>query len=143
VFDTVPVGLPILVLAATYDPLLVFVGAATGILLLNIACCTWIDENWGIWIAGRGARVAAKLDRLRDGKTVSKTLGWITGGSGVRYAVAAAIVNAIIVVGTTRVATGVPVGNRRIRIASLAYAVMFAGVFSACGGALGRVIDAF
>ncbi|HMK11945.1 MAG TPA: hypothetical protein VK461_10215 [Acidimicrobiales bacterium] len=142
VFDALTVGLPILVLAARYSSLTVFAIAAVAVFALNVACCTWVDDNWGAWMAGSGARLESKLERVRTSKRLSKPVGWIRSGSAVTYALAAGVMNAILVVATARVVTGRAVGAARLRTASLSYALLFAGVFSACGYALGRVIRA-
>jgi hypothetical protein len=142
VFDSLIVGLPTLVLAATYDSLRVFAVAALAIVLLNVACCTWIDEHWGEWVAGSGARVETRLRKMRDKKSLEKPVSWIEQGTAARYALAAAIVNAILVVGSARIFTGRPVGSHRIRVASLSYGLIFAGVYSLCGYMLGRLIAA-
>ncbi len=141
VFDTLIIGLPTLVLAATYDSLRVFGIAACAIALLNVACCTWVDDHWGAWMASSGQRVGARLEKMRDRKALQKPIGWIEEGTPGRYALAAAIVNAILVVGTARVITGKPVGARRIRVASFSYGMIFAGVYSLCGYMLGRLMS--
>jgi len=142
VFDALTVGVPLLVLSARYQSVLVFALGAVAVFALNIACCTWVDDNWGIWMAGSGARVEAKLERMRDAKALRKPIGWIRTGSTLTYALAAAVINAILVVATARVVTGRTVGRARIRTASLAYALLFTAVFTACGYVLGRVIRA-
>ncbi len=77
--------------AAWFNPLIVF-GAAAGLLLtlLNVACCTWIERQWGGWIA----------------------VAWITRGSDAWYTLAAALANAIIVVALARFIGGQPVAER-------------------------------
>ena len=57
VFDTAIIGIPTLVLAARYDSVRVFAVAALAIVLLNVICCTWVDEHWAAWVTGSGARV--------------------------------------------------------------------------------------
>ncbi len=142
VFDTLIVGLPTLVLAATYDSLRVFAVAALAIVLLNVACCTWVDEHWAAWVTGSGARVEKRLQKMRTRTSLQKPIGWIEEGTVARYVLAAAIVNAILVVGSARVITGRPVGPRRIRVAALSYGLIFAGVYSLCGYMLGRLASA-
>lgn len=141
VFDTLILGLPILVLAVRFNPLAVFGIAVLSVFLLNVACCTWVDANWGLFAAGPGGRVEARIQKLRARKSLEKPIGWITNGSARSYALAAAVINAILVVATARVVTGSPVGAQRIRTASLTYALLFSAVYSFCGYALGRVID--
>ena len=129
-------------LSARYSSLAEFAVAAVAVFALNVACCTWVDDNWGVWMAGSGARIESKLERLRTSKSLQRPVGWVRTGSAATYALAAAVINAILVVATARVITGRSVGAARIRTASLSYALLFAGVFSACGYALGRVIRA-
>ena len=143
VFDTLIIGLPTLVLSARYDSLRVFGIAAVAVALLNIACCTWVDNHWGEWVAGSGARVETRLRKMRDKKSLQRPLGWIAQGTAGRYALAAAIVNAILIVGTARIITGKAVGPHRIRVASISYALIFTAVYSLCGYMLGRLISLF
>jgi len=140
VFDALTVGLPIFVLSVRFNSLAVFGVAALAVFVLNVACCTWVDTNWTAFVAGPGQRVEARIDKLRARKSLEKPVDWIVNGSTRSYALAAAVINAILVVSTARVVTGTPVGPQRIRTASLAYALLFTGVFAACGYALGRVI---
>jgi hypothetical protein len=141
IFDTLILGLPIVVLAVRFNSLAVFGVAAVAVFVLNVACCTWVDVNWGQFAAGPGRRVGDKIEKLRTRKALEKPVGWITSGSTRSYALAAAVINAILVVATARVVTGRPVGTPRIRTASLTYALLFCGVYSVCGYALGKVID--
>jgi hypothetical protein len=143
VFDTLIIGLPTLVLSARYDSLRVFAIAAVAVALLNVACCTWVDNHWGEWVAGSGARVETRLQNMRDKKSLQRPVSWIEQGNPARYALAAAIVNAILIVGTARIITGRPVGSGRIRVASISYALIFTGVYSLCGYMLGRLIALF
>jgi hypothetical protein len=142
VFDSLIIGVPTVVLAATYDSLRVYAVAALAIVLLNVACCTWIDAHWGEWVAGSGARVETRLKKMRDKKSLQKPVSWIEQGNASRYALAAAIVNAILVIGTARIITGKAVGSHRIRVAAMSYGLIFAGVYSLCGYMLGRLISA-
>ena len=81
VFDTLILGLPILVLAVRFNPLAVFGIAVLSVFLLNVACCTWVDANWGLFAAGPGGRVEARIQKLRARKSLEKPIGWITNGS--------------------------------------------------------------
>src|SRR4029453_10932427 len=49
IFDTLIVGLPILVLAIRFNALAVFGIAAAAVFLLNVACSTWGDPHWGLF----------------------------------------------------------------------------------------------
>ena len=143
VFDTLIVGLPTLVLSARYDSLRVFAIAALAVVLLNVACCTWIDDHWGEWVGGSGARVERRLEKMRAKKSLNKPVSWIEQGTAGRYALAAAIVNAILVIGSARIITGKPVGRHRILVAAGSYGLIFTAVYSLCGYMLGRLITAF
>ena len=143
VFDTLIIGLPTLVLSARYDSLRVFGIAALAVVLLNVACCTWIDNHWGEWVAGSGARVETRLQKMRDKKSLQKPVSWIEQGTAGRYALAAAIVNAILVIGSARIITGRPVGPHRILVAAISYGVIFTAVYSLCGYMIGRLISLF
>jgi hypothetical protein len=143
VFDTLIVGLPTLVLSARYDSLRVFAIAALAVVVLNVACCTWIDDHWGEWVAGSGARVENRLQKMRAKKSLQRPVSWIEQGTAGRYALAAAIVNAILVIGSARIITGKPVGPHRILVAAISYGLIFTAVYSLCGYMLGRLIAAF
>jgi hypothetical protein len=45
-FDGVFIGAPIAVLAASLEPLWVFVGAAIGVSFVAMACCGWVNRRW-------------------------------------------------------------------------------------------------
>ena len=64
VFDTLILGLPILVLAVRYNSLVVFGIAVLSVFLLNVACCTWVDAHWSLFAAGPGGRVEARIQKL-------------------------------------------------------------------------------
>ena len=122
IFDTLIIGCRRWCCAARYDSLRVFAVAAFAVALLNVACCTWVDDHWGEWVVGSGARVETRLQKMRDKKSLQRPVSWIEQGNPARYALAAAIVNAILIVGTARIITGRPVGASRIRVASISYA---------------------
>jgi hypothetical protein len=65
-----------------------------------------------------------------------RPVAWIEGSSDRRYALAAAVVNPILVVGLARTISGRPVDRRRIVLGSLAYAIPYAGMWTLVGIAL-------
>ena len=69
-------------------------------------------------------------------------VAWVARGSDWRFALATAIVNPIIVVAGARLVGGEPISERRVLIASVAYAVPMAFVFTLTGYALGESIRA-
>jgi hypothetical protein len=128
--------------AATTSVLLVFIVTAVAVLVVNLACCGWIDRRWEVLAPATGGRLAARLDKMRSGR-FSRPIDWMTSGSDASFGLAAALVNAVIVVGATRMLGGQPVGSRRILVAALAYAIAFAGLFCILGWLLGNVIGVF
>jgi hypothetical protein len=141
-FDGVFVGAPIAILAASLRPLLVFVGAACAVSLLSIGCCRWLDRRWDDWLLGHGAKVERRLERIRASRLMQHPVAWIEGSSDRRYAVAAAIVNPILVVALARSVAGRPIGERRIVLGSIAYAIPYVAIWTIVGIALGGTIRA-
>jgi hypothetical protein len=45
-FDGVFIGAPIALLAASFGPLVVYAVATVVVILLVIACCSWVDRRW-------------------------------------------------------------------------------------------------
>jgi hypothetical protein len=45
-------GLPILVLAAWFNALVVFGIAFAVLLVINVASCNWVDRKWDAWVVG-------------------------------------------------------------------------------------------
>ena len=142
-FDGVFVGAPIAILAASLRPLLVFVGAVCAVSLLSIGCCRWLDRRWDDWLVGHGAKVERRLERIRASRLMRHPVAWIEGSSDRRYAVAAAIVNPILVVAIARSVASRPVGERRIVLGSIAYAIPYVAMWTIVGIALGTTFRAF
>jgi hypothetical protein len=133
-FDTITLGVATTALAIVFNPLTVFVVAAVVITLINYACCTWIDREWGDWAAGPGKKVEARLQKFRSGRIMSHPVEWVTRGTA-WFALAATLVNAISVTAAARVFGGKPIGARRITIGAVAYGIFFAGVYTLIGWA--------
>ena len=141
-FDTLLMGVPIVLLAAWLNPLLVFAVAAVGVTAADGLCCTWLDREWDRWFAGSGRRIEAHLERIRAGRLLRRPVAWIEYGSDRQFALGAAITNAIIATVISRLLTGAPVGPRRILMASFAYGVFFTGLYAFVGSLLGSVLRA-
>jgi len=141
-FDGVFVGLPIAVLAALLRPSLVFVTAAVAVSLLSIACCRWVNRRWDDWFAGHAGRVEKRLEKMRASRLLRHPVAWIQRGSDRWYAVAAAVANPILVAAFARSLSGEPVGERRIVLGSVAYAIPYVALWSFVGFMAADTIDA-
>ena len=130
-----------MILAAWVKPVVVFALAAAGLIFLNIACCTWLDDHWDGWVAsGKAKRIERRIEKLRSGRLMRHPVEWIRRGSDVWFALAAAMVNAVTVVAIARLIAGERLGAHRILVASVAYSLFFAAVFTLVGVALADVI---
>ncbi len=136
-FDGVFLGAPIAVLAASLRPLLVFIAAAIAVSLLSIACCRWVDRRWDDWFSGNGKRIEKRLETMRASRLMQRPVAWIQHGSDRQYAIAAAVVNPILVVALARSVVGKPIGERRILLGSIAYAVPYVAMWSLVGFVVG------
>jgi hypothetical protein len=141
-FDTLLMGVPIVLLAAWLNPLVVFVVAAVGVTAADGLCCTWLDREWDSWFAGFGRRIEPRLERMRAARLLRLPVAWIERGSTRQFAVGAAVTNAIIATVIARLVTGAQVGPRRILVASLAYGVFFTGLYTFVGFLLGSAMRA-
>jgi hypothetical protein len=135
-FDGVFVGAPVAVLAAALRPLIVYPVAVVAVSLLSIGCCTWLGRRWDDWLSGHGKRLEKRLDSMRRSRLMQHPVAWLRSSSDRRYALAAAVVNPILVVGLSRTIDGRPVGRRRIVLGSIAYAVPYAAIWTLVGIAL-------
>jgi hypothetical protein len=139
-FDGVFVGLPIAILAASLRPALVYVVAAAAVSALAIACSSWVDRRWDEWVSGNGKRLEKRLTAMRGSRLMRHPMGWVQRSSDRWYALAAAIVNPILVVGLARTISGKPVGRRRVVLGSVAYAVPYVALWTLVGLALGEAM---
>ncbi len=139
-FDGALIGAPIAALAATLRPPLVFAVAAVAVSFLSIACCRWVDRRWDDWFSRNAGRVEKRLERMRESRLMRRPVAWIQGSSDRRYAVAAAVVNPILVVALARSIGGQPIGERRIVLGSVAYAIPYVAMWSLVGVALGGAV---
>ncbi|HEU5211344.1 MAG TPA: hypothetical protein VFU10_01090 [Gaiellaceae bacterium] len=141
-FDGVFVGTPIALLAASFRPLPVFVAAAIAVTCISIACSGWLNRRWDDWLSGNDKRVAKKLDFMRGSSLMRRPVAWIEGGSDRHYALAAALVNPVLVVAVARSVGDKPIGGRRIRLGSIAYAIPYVAMWTLFGLVLGDAIRA-
>jgi hypothetical protein len=141
-FDGVFVGAPIALLAAALTPARVFVGAAVGVSFLALACCRWVNGRRDYWASGSGARVQKRLETMRASRLMRHPVAWIESGSDRSYALAAALVNPILVVAFAQLVGGKPVSERRIVLGSIAYAIPYAAMWSLVGLVLGDALRA-
>lgn len=132
---------PILVGVAVWFPWFLILGAAAGLFtFVNIACCNWVQRSWDSWIHGHGARLEARLERLRRRRLLKRPLDWITRDSDVLLTIAAGLIGTVIVVAVARLLGGKPVGHRRVLFASVAYSVGFAATYTGVGVGIGDLV---
>jgi hypothetical protein len=141
-FDGVFLGLPIAVLAASFRPLVVYPVAVVVVILLVIACCTWVDRRWDEWFSGQGKKIETRLESMRASKLMSHPVAWIQNGSNRGYAFAAAVANPILIAGLARFIGGKPIGERRILLGAVAYAIPYVAMWTIVGYALGGTLRA-
>jgi hypothetical protein len=132
-FDGVLIGAPIAVLAAAFSPVPVYCGAVLAVVVLVIACCRWLDRRWEDWLTGKGRRMEARLESMRGNRLMSHPVAWLQRGSDRWYAFAAAVANPILVAGFARLVGGKPVGERRIVLGAVAYAIPYVAMWSIVG----------
>jgi hypothetical protein len=141
-FDGVFVGAPIAVLAVSFSPVPVFIGAAIAVTFLSIACCSWVNRRWDQWSSGNGTRMEKRLESMRGSRLMSHPVGWIERGSDRMYALAAALANPILVAAFAQLVGGKPVSERRILLGSIAYAIPYAAMWTLFGLAFGGALRA-
>ena len=137
IFDALTFLVVIVTLAALFNPLWVFIGAVVVISVINLASCRWLDGEWDGWVAaGHAHRIEAKLARWRQSSLMKHPVQWVTGKSNVLFALGAMLINPVIVVAIARLVGGQTVGEQRIRVASISYAIFFSGIFALFGLAI-------
>jgi hypothetical protein len=141
-FDGVFIGAPIAVFAAAFSASIVYVVATAVVIGLVIACCRWLDRRWDDWCAGNGKRIESALERMRTSNLMRHPVAWIQSGSDRSYAFAAAVANPILVAGLARFIGGGPVGDRRIVLGAIAYAVPYVAMWTLVGFAVGQALRA-
>jgi len=141
-FDGVFIGAPIALLAASLRPLLVYAVATGAVILLVIACCSWVDRRWDDWFSGNSKRVEGRLESMRRSRLMRHPVAWIQRGSDRWYALAAAVANPILIGALARLVGGRPIGRRRIILGAVAYAIPYCAMWTIVGFALGDTIRA-
>jgi hypothetical protein len=141
--DGYVIGLPVAALAATWNPLIVFLGAVAIVISINLAACRWINAAWSSWASGSsGARIERQLDKVRPTRAGRAAMRWIASDSNVRFAAAAALTCAIVAVTLGRSVTGRPLAAHRVRLAAASYALFSVGVFTLAGLVAGEALGA-
>jgi hypothetical protein len=134
-----PVWLAVLVAAVFLNPVVVFLAAVAVVLAFNLWACRWIDREWDGWIAGeRGQKIEKKLAKMLTGRFMSHLVRWVTSGSSALFAVAATIINPALVTVVARMLGGQRVGERKILVASLTYAIIESLLWTAIGYGIGE-----
>src|SRR3954453_23370181 len=141
-FDGVFLGAPIALFAASFRPLVVYAVAVVAIVFIVTACCRWVDRRWDVFFSGSGSRVETRLETMRESRLMRHPVGWIERGSDRWYGLAAAVANPILVSAFARVVGGKPVGNRRIMLGAVAYAIPYAAMWTFVGLAVGGSLRA-
>ena len=141
-FDGVFLGAPIALLSASLDASRVFIGATVAVVLLVVGCCSWIDGRWDEWLSGNGSRIERRFESMRRSRLMRRPVAWIERGSDRGYALAAAVANPILVAAFARSLMGDPIGERRILLGAVAYAVPYVAIWSILGFLLGQAARA-
>ena len=112
------------------------------ILAFNLWACHWIDRQWDGWMAGeRGQKIEAKLSKLRTGRFMRHPVRWVTSGSSFLFAFAATLLNPALVTVAAHLLGGQRVGEQKIFVASLTYAIAASLVFTAIGYGIGKAVS--
>lgn len=141
-FDGVFLGAPIALLTAWLWTPLVPVAAAIVVVLIVIGCCSWVDRRWDVWLSGSGNRVETALEKMRASRLMRHPVAWIQRGTDRQYAFAAAVANPILVAAFARSLSGEPIGERRILLGAVAYAIPYVAIWSIVGFVLGEAVRA-
>lgn len=132
-FDGVFLGAPIALLAAALSPVPVYCGAVLAVIVVVIACCRWVDRRWDTWLSGKGRRIETRLEGMRASRLMRHPVAWIQRGSDRWYALAAAVANPILVAGFARFLGGKEIGERRIVLGAVAYAIPYVAMWTLVG----------
>ena len=135
-------GIPVVILAAWFNALAVFIVAAAVLVPLNLVLCGWLDQHWDGWMAKHGTRVERKLQKMRNSRIMSHPVKWVTGASGGLYALAAAVTSGITTVSLARLIGGRPIGKHRVVVAAVAYGLFCSGLWALIGFLAGDAIRA-
>ncbi len=141
-FDGVFIGAPIALLAASFRPSLVYIVATVVVVFVVVGCCRWVDRHWDNWFSGNGTRIEKRLENMRASRLMAHPVAWIQRGSDRWYALAAAVANPILVATFARFVVDKPIGERRIFLGAVAYAIPYVALWSIIGFAFGETIRA-
>jgi hypothetical protein len=141
-FDGVFLGAPIAIVAAAFGSLVAYVVTTAVVICLVVGCCRWIDRRWDEWFSGNGKRIETALEKMRTSNLMRHPVAWIQSGSDRSYAFAAAVANPILVAGLARFIGGGRVGDRRIVLGAIAYAIPYVAMWSLVGFAAGQAVRA-
>ncbi len=134
ILDAYTLGIVAFLLAAYTNALLVFLVVLAIQLVVNLAAGSWIDGSWEAWSAeGIGQRFEARLQKVRTGRTGARIVSLIERGSEIAFAIAAALANAVVVIGLARALAGKPIGHQKVVAAAVGYSVFFAAIFALLG----------
>jgi hypothetical protein len=134
---------PVIAGLAVWLPWYLAFGLATSAMtVVNVSCCDWLQRRWESWLGGHGARLEARLSKMRRGRVLRHPLGWIARESPVWFVVAAGLIGTVIVVAVARLSGGAPIGRRQIVLASLAYSIGFAATYTGIGVGLADLLRA-
>ena len=139
-FDGVVLGAPVAVLAASFRPLIVYVVATTVAIVVVIASCRWVDRRWDDWLLGQ-RQPHGEETRSNAGEPIDEASGGLDRARlGPLVRVCGGSCNPILVLASARSISGKPVGDRRILLGSVAYAIPYVAMWSLVGLALGETI---
>lgn len=142
-FDGVFLGAPIAVFAAaSMRPSLVLLVGILATVALVIGCCRWVDRRWDDWFSGNGKKIEARLESMRASRLMRHPVAWIQRGSDRWYAFAAAVANPILIAALARLVSGKPIGERRIVLGAVAYAIPYVAMWTIVGCVLGDTVRA-
>jgi hypothetical protein len=67
-FDVIPIAVIVVGLTAWFErPQILVVVTAVALIVINVACCRWLQRHWDGWIAGNCKRIDAKLEKMCKG----------------------------------------------------------------------------
>jgi hypothetical protein len=126
-FDGLILGLPIVIVAYLWLPLVTFIVGAALWALINIVSCRFVDRSWDTLLAG--GTFDRWLEKRRSGERGKKAAEWVGRGSTVAFGVAALLSSAVLTVAVNRAVTGRPAPRRSLMAASLTPAIVYPAFF--------------
>jgi hypothetical protein len=101
-----------------------------------------VDRRWDDWFSGKGRGIETRLEGMRASRLMRHPVAWIQRGSDRWYALAAAVANPILVAGFARLLGGKQIGERRIVLGAVAYAIPYAAMWTLVGLVVSRSLRA-